>query len=152
MARKTGPKPKPTKLRLLHGDQPKRINRHEPVPPEGEVAAPGDMTDRGRDCWDELHPMLAPMGLVTVVDVPAFAMMCETLALFRSSATVVNTSPVLVESATGALVKNPAILPMMQSARAASLLMAEFGMTPSARSRLTDPRRLADDERDRLLS
>lgn len=152
MARKTGPKPKPTTLRLLHGDQKHRINLSEPIPPDGEVAMPGDLTPRAQRVWHELFPVLRGMGVLTVADIAALAAMCESLALFRSAATLVNEASVLVKGKDGDLKRNPAIIPMMQSARTASLLMAEFGMTPSARSRLTDPSRVGHDERDRLLS
>lgn len=152
MARKTGTKPKPTRLRVLHGDQKHRINFAEPVPPEGEITMPADLTERAQRVWSELAPSLRAMGVLTVVDVAALAVLCESLALFRTSAVITNTSSVLVKGRGEELKRNPAIIPMMQSARTASMLMAEFGMTPSARSRLTDPSRVQADERDRLLS
>jgi hypothetical protein len=36
--------PKPTALKVLHGDRTDRINRAEPIPPEREVIAPEELS------------------------------------------------------------------------------------------------------------
>jgi len=51
-----GAKPKPTALKVLHGDRPDRINHAEPIPPENEVTAPEDLSDDARAAWDQLAP------------------------------------------------------------------------------------------------
>lgn len=53
---KRGPAPKPTALRVLHGDRKDRINDAEPQPAEGEVTAPEELSDDARAIWDQLPP------------------------------------------------------------------------------------------------
>lgn len=46
--------PKPTALKVLHGDRSDRFNREEPLPPESEVSPPAELSDDARAVWDPL--------------------------------------------------------------------------------------------------
>jgi hypothetical protein len=56
---KRGPAPKPTNLRLLHGDRRDRINTSEPLPADGIPVCPKSAPDVVREVWD-YTPQPAP--------------------------------------------------------------------------------------------
>ena len=113
-----GRKPKPTALKILDGDRADRINRAEPQLPEADLDFPdhfcvdADGCDFAREHWAELAPMLSAAGLLTEGDRPALALLCEAYALFRLD-------------------------PLDMKARDLyRRMLIEFGLTPSARSRV----------------
>lgn len=132
---KTGPKPKPTALRILHGDRKDRINDQEPTPAEGEVIAPEELSEEARAAWDRLAPDLIRLGVLTPWDVDAFRITCEALARYRAATRLVNGSALLVQGPNG-LVKNPALVVQREAEVTFSQYGARFGLTPSDRSQL----------------
>ncbi|MEV8438797.1 tetratricopeptide repeat protein [Actinosynnema sp. NPDC051121] len=103
---KRGPAPKPTSLRVLHGDRPDRINTREPVPPDAEVEPPDWLSDSARAIRDRLAPGLVARKVLTVWDADAFAILCQAVARYREATTRLNSSALLVQGS-GGLVKNP---------------------------------------------
>ncbi|MFD1048130.1 P27 family phage terminase small subunit, partial [Kibdelosporangium lantanae] len=103
-----GPAPKPTSLRILHGDRQDRINTSEPVPPATEVTAPDWLSDKARQIWDRLAPSLTARKVLTSWDVDAFAVLCEALSRYATATQLVNGSALLVPGP-GGLVPNPAL-------------------------------------------
>jgi P27 family predicted phage terminase small subunit len=133
---KRGPAPKPTAVRLLHGDRRDRINVGEPQPPPGELSCPDWLPARGRQLWDELAPELEARGVLTLWDADAFAGVCWWWATFRDAQERIDADGVLVKGYRGSRVKHPA----HQVARDAWAMFlqaaARFGLTPSDRSQL----------------
>jgi P27 family predicted phage terminase small subunit len=132
---KRGPAPKPTALRVLHGDRKDRINDQEPVPPEREIAPPEDISPDARQVWDRLAPSLIASGVLTAWDVDAFWMACEALARYRQATRLVNGSALLVQGPNG-LTKNPALVVQREAEASFAHYGARFGLTPSDRSQL----------------
>lgn len=132
---KRGPQPKPTALRVLHGDRPDRINDDEPMPAEGEVTAPEDLSDDARAVWDRLAPDLIRVGVLTPWDVDAFRITCEALARYQQATRLVNGSALLVQGPNG-FVKNPALVVQREAETTFAQYGARFGLTPSDRSQL----------------
>jgi P27 family predicted phage terminase small subunit len=135
-----GPAPKPTRLRLLHGDHPERVNRNEPQPAPLPVVQPGYLSKDAAAKWAELVPHLVAMGVATAVDVDLLAAYCECFARWRRLAAMAAASPpAFRRSGEGeelVLAKNP-LWSQVRDAEAALRVMArEFGFTPSARSGL----------------
>src|SRR5689334_10514070 len=101
---KRGPAPAPTKLRVLRGEtRPSRLRQGEPVPPEQPFEVPGYLDADARAEWELLAPSLVRMGLLTAVDVNAFAAYCSAVVHHRRAVRLVNeTSPLIVnQSARG---------------------------------------------------
>lgn len=126
---------KPTKLKVLHGDQKSRINNAEPKAPEVEVTAPDDLSDEARAVWDRLAPSLITAGVLTVWDIDAFVMVCNALVIYRKASKLVAGSAVLVNGSTG-LTVNPAIKAMKEAEQTFATFGARFGLTPSDRSKI----------------
>lgn len=112
-----GRKPKPTHLKLVTGNPGGReINENEPVP-SGAVIKPRFLTGRASKVWDEYAPGLIRVGLITAADRHAFAALCCLMAEFEAE-------------------PRDMVASRIAQMRA---LWAEFGMTPSARTRLQVP-------------
>ena len=148
---KRGPAPKPTALRVLHGDRPDRINTDEPLPAEGEIAAPDTLSDDARAAWDRLAPDLTACGVLTSWDVDAFVIVVEALARYRQATKLINGSALLVQGPNG-LVKNPALVVQREAEATFAAMGARFGLTPSDRSQLKVERGGQADNAARLLS
>jgi len=136
---------KPTKLRVLHGDHPERVNRDEPEPPDLPVKMPPYLSQGAQRKWAELAPSLDFMGILTVVDVDMLAAYCETFARWQRLVKMAAGSPPVFKRKGGrgedgeeetVLVKNPLWSQIRDTTAELRVLAREFGLTPSARSAL----------------
>ena len=134
---KRGPAPKPTQLRLLHGDQPKRINFDEPPAPSGLPECPDDASPEVRQVWDYTLSQLIVMGVATPADRDALRCYCEAVVTHRRASAILAGSEVLSPGIVkGTVVTNPAVRIQRDAASTIKVFAGEFGFTPSARSEL----------------
>ena len=83
---KTGPKPKPTKLKLLEGNPGKRkINKNEPRPASIAPTCPDWLLDWAKKEWKRLSPQLEALGILTDIDRAAFAGYCQSYAKWKAA-------------------------------------------------------------------
>ena len=156
-----GPAPKPSALKRAADNPGKRqLNDNEPVPPAGEVLAPDWLTDDAKKIWEQLAPRMQAMQVLTTADVLTFGRYCELFARWhqlRELMWVGNRATYVVKDESGKKVKYVAEHPANVELRrlTAQLLQheREFGLTPSARSRIqitstTAPTRPVDDDAD----
>jgi len=69
--------PKPTALKILHGEKNKdRINLNEPKPKPVMPECPDIVTGGARKVWDSLGPILVRLGVLKETDGLAFAALC----------------------------------------------------------------------------
>lgn len=133
---KRGPRPKPTALRLLHGDRTDRINFDEPIAATGVPECPSDDADV-RAVWNYTTEQLAAMGVLTLADRDTLACYCEAVVAHRKASAILAKSPILVRSSdSGALVRNPALQAQRDAAGLISRFAQHFGLSPSARSEI----------------
>ena len=105
--------PAPTSIKIMRGARPCRINDREPVLSAAVVGKPPAWLGRyGCDLWKRMAPVLVGAGLLTVGDVPSFEQLCDEYDTIR---------------------RNPTNGGARDRYRR---LLVEFGMTPSARSRI----------------
>jgi P27 family predicted phage terminase small subunit len=134
---KRGPAPKPTALRLLHGDRPARTNFDEPKPDGGPPVCPDDVSDGVRAVWEYTLSQLIVMGIATPADRDALLCYCEAVVTHRRASAVLSKSQILVPGAIkGTVVRNPAIQIQRDAAAVIRAFAHEFGFTPSARSEI----------------
>lgn len=134
---KRGPSPKPTRLRLLHGDQPKRINFDEPPTPAGLPECPADATDEVREVWDYTIGNLIVMDVATPADRDALRCYCEAVVTHRKACAILKRTQILVPGANGTTaIVNPAVRVQRDAAILVRAFAGEFGFTPSARSEI----------------
>ena len=106
----------------------KKLNTDEPKTPEGDVVKPEGLSVGGVAMWEELAPICRYMGTLTPGDVRPFACLCELQATFTAAALAKGTE------------KFDARLER-ETANALRPYYEYFGMTPSARARLSVPKK-----------
>jgi P27 family predicted phage terminase small subunit len=144
-----GRKPNPTHLKLVKGNPGKRpINESEPKPRRERPSAPAHVSDKARETWGYVTAMLDSMGVLTKADVVALEMLCEAYADYlsaRAELKAFGKNYYETVNQTGGVMHraHPAVAVMQDADRRIKAWLAEFGMTPSARSRVK-----ADGEQD----
>ncbi|RAV17501.1 phage terminase small subunit P27 family [Mycobacterium colombiense] len=136
-----GPKPRPTHLKVVAGEQESRINRDEPLPTEGEVVAPEGMSEAARAIWDELAPDLIDKGCLTPWDVYTFEAFCQAVALYRECRDLLYEGQseygrFVERGAAGGVIKSPYHQMMRDHVETMAKLGSRFGFTPGDRANL----------------
>lgn len=137
MAGRVGRPPKPTSLKILHGDEERRINRAEPISPEGDVAPPSWLDERALEEWAYLAPVLAQMRVLTPADRAALAILCDAIARHAEAAQRVAREGLVLAGSQGQAKKNPACQLVRDYAGIVATYGGRFGLTPSDRSRIS---------------
>lgn len=153
---KRGPAPAPTKLRLLRGDHPERINRNEPQPAGLPVERPDWLSPDALAKWDDLAPHLESMGLMSSADTDLLAAYCECYARWKRLAQLAAKSPPVfrTEGPDGETTfkRNPMWSQVRDAEAAMRVLAREFGLSPSARAGLRADQRGDSAGGERLLT
>lgn len=133
-----GRKPTPTPLRILRGNPGKRaLNRNEPTPAPTIPEAPAHLTPAALEEWDRIAPVLLEQGLLTDLDRAGLAAYCVAYARWIEAEESVRKLGVLVKSPNGFPVHSPYLAIANRAMEQMQRLLAEFGMSPSSRSRVT---------------
>lgn len=134
-----GPKPQPTKFKILRGNPGKQaLNADEPQPPTDGVVMPPHLGEIAARRWGELMPMLQATRVMTRADIEALARYCDTyewwLAVRAKLKAEGDTYPILND---GGEVKYIAQRPEVSIAHKLSQqlrqLESDFGLSPAAR-------------------
>ncbi len=132
-----GPAPKPTALRLLEGTHLERVNPDEPQPraalPELDEGASAEVAA----VFDRLVTELEAMGIAHASDSDSLRCFCEAVVVHRKASALIAKSNVLIPGLHGGPVRNPALAVQRDAAQTIRAFAQEFGLTPSARSRIT---------------
>lgn len=136
-----GRKPKPTKLKELAGNPGHRpLNKREPQPPEPERApyAPRHLSDEAQKEWRRIVKALMQLGLYTDVDRVALEMYCQAYGdWLQAELKVREEGAVLTSTLSGNAYQNPWYHVANREWEKLRKMLPEFGLTPSARTRLT---------------
>ena len=128
--------PVPTVLKLLRGNPGKRsLNEDEPQPPSG-AEMPDYLTPEAAAHWPKVSTQLADAGVLTEIDQTALAMYCEAFAMWRHASDQVAKFGAVVKSPSGYPVQSPYLSISNRAYEQMLRLLGEFGMTPSARTRV----------------
>ena len=133
-----GRKPKPTALKLLEGNPGKRqLNMNEPrfaqkMPPE----CPDWLEEEAQAEWNRLSETLFEMGILTDLDVAPFAAYCQAYARWREAEEFISQHGSIVKTKTGYWQQVPQVSIAHFNQKIMMQAAAEFGLTPSARSRI----------------
>lgn len=135
-----GPAPQPTVLRVLRGNPGKRpLNTEEPKPRSLPPTRPAWLTGAGRQKWEELVPELERLGLLTIVDGAALAGLCQAWKDYVECTRFIKKHGRTFTTETGYICQRPEVAIAQKALQAVRALAAEFGLTPSSRSRLRVP-------------
>jgi P27 family predicted phage terminase small subunit len=136
---KPGPTPKPTALRVLEGNQGKRpMPENEPeVPPLRSVPKPPTfLMPAAKKHWKIEGEKLLAVGLLTEIDLDAFAAYCNAYAGWVDAQRQLKMTGMLVRSPNGYPMPSPWINISEKALDRLLRYQKEFGLTPSARSRV----------------
>jgi P27 family predicted phage terminase small subunit len=140
-----GRKPLPTHLKLVRGNPGRRpLNENEPQPDLSIPTPPPHLSDEAKVEWGRVVDDLYRLGLISEIDRAGLAAYCQAYgrwvlaerALARMAEKDLLTGALMIRTSNGNAIQNPLVgtanVAMHQMMRFAS----EFGMTPSARSRI----------------
>ena len=137
-----GPPPEPTKLRVLKGNPSKRpVNEREPEPRATAPRCPEWLSVHAKRVWHRLVPELKAMRVLTYIDGDALTAYCQTYARWQAAEEFIQKHgeayPLRDEQGRIRCMQQ---FPQVAIARNLILVLRayqqEFGMTPSARSRV----------------
>jgi P27 family predicted phage terminase small subunit len=87
--------------------------------------------------WNRLAPELFQLGLLTVVDGAALAGYCQTYARWLQAERMVSRKGLVLNAKSRYAQPNPAMAIAQKSLQIMRAFMAEFGLTPASRSRIS---------------
>jgi P27 family predicted phage terminase small subunit len=132
-----GRKPKPTAVKLLEGNPGKRaLNYAEPKPRVVMPRAPEHLSNEEKAKWKSTVKELHPLGLITTIDQDALAMYCVIFVRWLKAEKMVREKGEIIKTAAGNIIQNPYLSIANRALDQLNKLGAEFGMTPSSRSRV----------------
>jgi len=147
-----GRKPTPRSLRVLRGNPGKR-----PLPPRARTAphvptCPAELSDEAKKEWRRLTKELAAAGLLTRMDREALALLCAAYARWVEAEAAIRKYGLVIKSPSGFPMQSPYLAIANKALDQVRLLLAEFGMSPSSRTRVqVAPQKDEDDPLETLL-
>ena len=152
MAQK-GRKPKPTALKQLEGNPGRRpLNSNEPKPCKKAPRCPLWLEVEAKKEWKRMVKILEHMGLLTEVDMAAFAGYCQAFARWKEAEEFISKHGTIVKAPSGYWQQVPQVSIAQTYLKIMNRFCEQFGLTPSARSRMiVDAEQRADSDTMELL-
>lgn len=135
-----GRKRLPTALHVLRGRPSHRpLPENEPTPEAlpTSVDPPNWLDSTAAAEWRRLAPLLADNGLLTVLDADALALYCRAFVQWREANDKLAKEGTVGKSRNGFPVISPYITVAQKAMITMRAMMTEFGLTPSARTRVS---------------
>jgi P27 family predicted phage terminase small subunit len=126
------------------------MNADEPAPELPDDLTPPDwLTAEAKREWEDKAPMLQRLGLLTEADLDAFCLYCQTFARWKDAEQKLLESGLVVpsNSCNGFPIISPYLQISNKAQAQAMKMLVEFGLTPSARSRVTAAKKAAPDKK-----
>lgn len=150
-----GRKPKPTALKELEGNPGKRqLNANEPKPAARAPSCPKWLEDDAKKEWRRLAKQMELLGVLTEVDMAAFAGYCQAYARWKAAEEFISKHGAIVKTPSGYWQQVPQVSIAQQYLKQMSKFCEQFGLTPASRSRIVADTQRTEyiDEMDALLS
>lgn len=147
-----GRKPIPTALKVLAGNPGHRpLNRGEARLQTQMMRAPKHLDAEAKAEWRRIVRPLYNAGLLTSVDRAALAAYCQAYSRWVRASREMDYQDFILETDKGYSYPNPLLGIINGALDTMRKFAVEFGMTPSARSRVKAEKPEAPDELDKLL-
>lgn len=132
-----GRKPKPSAIKELEGNPGKReINKQEPKPAATVPTCPPHLKGAARTEWNRIVAELVKLKIISEIDRAALAVCCTAWADYVKACNKLEKQGEVIISEQGGLYQNPWVAIKKRSMDQVQKFYAEFGMTPSSRSRV----------------
>lgn len=149
-----GRKPKPTNLKILEGNPGKRpLPENEPKPAPILPDPPTFLDAEAKKFWNEYGHKLHRLGLMTEIDGPAFAAVCQRYSLWVRCEKRLKSKGLIMKTETGYEQQRPEVSIAKNALADVKAFLTEFGMTPASRSKIDlklDEKE--EDQMEKLLS
>lgn len=152
----SGPKATPTALKLIKGNPGKRpINKTEPKPKQGArvPAPPPELGKRAKAEWRRIAKELHDMGVLTRIDTKTLANYCQAyddMMTARGQLDLWNMNhpdQINVLKTMGGMIRTHPLVSQLRDHRKDMMAFAaEFGLTPSSRSKVTTNKQARENE------
>lgn len=139
MVSNRGRKPTPTALRVLRGNPGRRpLPENEPTPPTPEKlpAPPSYLQGKARKEYFRLGRTLLKAGLLTELDVPMLVLYCEYWQRYREAEEQLEKYGAVLVGQNKIPFQSPYLAISNRAKAEARKILVEFGMSPSARTRV----------------
>lgn len=136
-----GPHPQPTiqkKLRGNPGHKPLPKNEPKPEVSQKIPSPPKHLNSVAKKEWKKQAKSLHPLGLLTKIDLTAFAAYCTTYAVWLDAQEKLEKTGLLIKAPSGYPVQSPYVSIANKTMSEMRKWLIEFGMTPSSRVRIQD--------------
>lgn len=150
-----GRKPKPTALKVLEGNPGKRnLNTKEPQPVKKAPRCPAWLDEEAKKEWKRMAKQLEALGILTEVDMAAFAGYCQAYARWKEAEEFISQHGTIVKTPSGYWQQVPQVSIAQTYLKIMNKFCEQFGLTPSARSRIVSSggKEEQEDEMEFLLS
>lgn len=132
-----GRPPKPLALKILEGNPGHRpLNRYEPKPRPIAPPCPRWLEPEAKREWKRISRELEALGLLTVIDRAVLAGYCQAWARWRAAEEVLTREGTTFTTPNGYRQQRPEVSIAQKSLQLVAKFATEFGLTPSARTRL----------------
>jgi len=151
---KRGPRPTPTKLKILRGNPGNRpINTNEPQPVADGVVMPSHLGEVAAAKWGQVLPLLQAVKVMTRADIEALARYCDTYEWWLATRAKLkkegDTYPILNDKGdVKYIAQRPEVSIAHKLAVQLRQLEQDFGLNPSARTGLHVEESKQEDEDD----
>ncbi len=139
-----GRKPSPSAIKLIRKNPGRRpINKAEPKPKPALPTPPSALKGEALREWRRVTRDLAPLKMLSKLDRAALSAYCSAYARWKSATDALELAAkksahagLLVETSNGNLIQHPLVGIQRRAADDMVKFGAEFGLSPSSRSRL----------------
>ena len=148
-----GRKPIPTAIKELEGNPGKReLNKNEPKPEKKAPKCPMWLDHEAKKEWRRTAKQLEDLGILTEVDMAAFAGYCQTYARWKEAEEFISKHGTIVKTPSGYWQQVPQVSIAQTYLKIMNRFCEQFGLTPSSRSRIVaDHTGDADDPMEFIL-
>lgn len=149
-----GRKPPPTAIKELEGNPGKRpLNKNEPKPNKKAPPCPKWLEPEAKKEWRRLAKQMEELGILTEVDMAAFAGYCQAYARWKESEEFITQHGTLVRTPSGYYQQVPQVSIAQTYLKIMNRIAEQFGLTPASRSRIiaAGSENKAVDDMDELL-
>ena len=145
---RAGRKPKPTDLKILQGSKHKeRINLNEPKFDKSMPECPTYLDKNAKEIWQEKAKELHQAGILTVIDSDSLAIYAQLFSRLLKLEKDIKKEGLMLNDKI-----NPKVVEARLTIQQVRQFSAEFGMTPSSRTRLSVVNPDSGDEVDEFLN
>lgn len=132
-----GRKPTPTAIKELEGNPGKRpLNKNEPKPMKKAPPCPKWLEPEAKKEWRRLAKKMEQLGVLTEVDMAAFAGYCQAYARWKEAEEFITQHGSILRTKSGYVQPVPQVSIAQTYLKIMNRFAEQFGLTPAARSRI----------------